>query len=799
MIRNYLKIAWRNIKKRKSIAFIHITGLAIGFTCATLIFLFISFHLSFDNFHRNSNRIYRLVTEIHREDIRYKATVPPGLPNVFKNNYSFAEKVTKIVDWDEQLITVKSGDSQESYKAKTAFTEPDFFRIFNFPLLHKNFSDELDAPNTAVITPQAAQKLFGDTPPIGKTFVWNNEETVLVTGVLRNLPENTMFTSEVFISLNTLRNSWVSKETWTGTSSSLQSFALLHPGQHPADIEQVMKSFNAIYLPDADKDEYTYKLQPFNSIHLDTQYSGGISKELLWTLGIVGILLLLIACINFINIAAAQSAYRSKEIGLRKVLGGFRKQLLLQFLTETFLITLIALIVGLGLSIVLLPYFNNIFGLSLSVSGLLTLPFTIFFIILLLGIPVLAGSYPGIILARIAPVLALKQKLTQKDTGGVMTRQVLITGQFIVSIILIAIMLLISKQIRYATQSDLGFDPSAIVMAGLPDLPDEKMKASGLTSLKSEILRSPYIEEASVCFTSPGAPINGWGTDVSFNGNPGQEKFLIESKMGDKDYLKTFGIRLVAGRNFIQKDSTDEVLVNETFGKKIGINDPEELIGKSITISEDYIHGRIVGVVEDFHDKDFRQNISPVFIAWDPDRAYNELGIKINRTHAAEAIRHIRNVWSSHFPDYIFEYHFLDERIAEMYESEQQFLALTRIFSLLAIFICSMGIYGLISLFVSQKTKEIGIRKVLGGKVFNILKLFSRDFLKMITIAGLIAGPIAWYFINKWLQHYTYRTTVSWWIFILPIGCMLLLSLVIITCKGYKAAMSNPAKSLRTE
>ncbi|MBC9794761.1 ABC transporter permease [Sinomicrobium weinanense] len=794
MIKNYFKIAWRSIRKRKSVALINILGLALGFGCAILIFLFIQFHLTFDNFHKDPDRIYRLVTERHNKNIEYEATVPRALPNVFKNDYNYAEKVAKIVDWGEELIAVNSGTSPIRYKPRTAFVEPDFFRIFNFPLLHKKFSDELDAPNTAIITQKMAKKLFGDTNPVNQTFVWKNKETIRVTGVLKDLPENTLFTSQVFISFNTLTTSWIAREEWTSLGTSLQCFTLLNPNRNPLKIEQDMKVWPDKYHAEPLGTDY-YKLQPFRDIHLDSRYSGSINVKLLWILGAIGFFLILIACINFINISAAQSVYRSKEVGIRKVLGSFKDQLFRQFLAETFLVTFIALVIGFGLSLLFLPFFNNIFNLSLSAAGLLNLRFAVFAIMLLTGVAFLAGSYPGIILARIAPVLALKRKLTQKDTGGAMARKVLVTSQFVISMVLIVAMLVIGKQIKYATSTDLGYNSSAIVMVKLPKTLDRIQ----LNILKNKIAQSSNVSRVSVCFTSPGAPVNSWGTSVYFNNNPEKEDFLIRGKMGDKDYLNTFGIQLVAGRNFFEKDSIDEILVNEAFGRKMGISSPKELLGKPVKISDNYIQGHIVGVVKDFHDQDFQGKIRPVFIAQDPDQWYNEVGVKINSENIREALQHIEQQWASYFSDFIFEYDFLDDRVAEMYKSEQQFLALTKLFSLLAIFIGGLGIYGLVSFFVAQKTKEVGIRKILGGDVIHILGLFSRDFFKLIGIAGLIASPIAWYFMNDWLQNYTYRTQINWWVFALPIGCVLILTLLIVSYKGYKAATANPVKSLRSE
>ncbi|UGU17640.1 ABC transporter permease [Sinomicrobium kalidii] len=799
MIRNYFKIAWRNLRKRKSVALINILGLALGFGCAILIFLFVQFHLTFDNFHGDSDRIYRLVTEMHSDGIKYRPTVPPGLPNVFKNDYNYAEKVVKAVVYGKQLISPESGESAYRFKEDVTFVGPDFFQIFNFPLYNGNFSDQLSAPNTAIITREMAKKMFGDGNPINRTFVMENKETIRVTGILENLPKNTLITSQVFISSKTLPkyNTWLSGDSWSGLSGNLRCYTLLRSNQNLLQIEQKMEEWSSKYRPNSENSKHYYKLQPLHQIHFEPRYGDGINVKLLWILGAIGFFLILIACINFINISAAQSVYRSREIGVRKALGSFKDQLFRQFLIETFLITFVALIIGLGLSILFLPFFNNTFNLSLSANGLLNFRFVGFITILLTSVAFLAGSYPGIILARIAPVLALKRKLTQRDAGGSLIRKILVTTQFAISIILIIATLVIGKQIQYAINTDLGYDSTAIVMVDLP----KDIEPFKLNALKNKIAQSANIKHISACMTSPGAPITDWGTGVKLSKKPEEEDFLIQAKMADKDYLNTFDIQLAAGRNFTEKDSVSEVLVNETFVRKVGMNSPEELLGKPINISGDFIQGRIVGVVKDFHDRDFEKTISPVFIAQVPHNKsrYRELGIKINKTNTRKTLKYIEQQWAFYFPDFIFEYDFLDNRVAAMYKSEQQFLALTRLFSLLAIFIGGLGIYGLVSFFVAQKTKEVGIRKVLGSNVIDILGLFSKDFFKLIGIAGLIASPIAWYFMNDWLQNYTYRTQINWWVFVLPIGCILILTLLIVSYKGYKAATANPVKSLRTE
>jgi ABC-type antimicrobial peptide transport system permease subunit len=796
MYKNYFKIAWRNLTKRKGFSLINIIGLALGFACSILIFLFVGHHLSYDTFHKNPERIYRFVTEEHRDFIDYEASVPPGFANAFKSDYDYAELVAKIADREQYLIAIEEHSEVKKLKEDVYFVEPDFFKIFNFPLVDEKGQVQLSEPNTAIITESMAKKMFGDENPINKTFQLENKEFIRVTGVLRDLPKTTLFnTADIFISFETLPSydSFLGGESWGGISSNLQCFGLLQPNQNISLIEGTLQGYVKKYRPDS-KNVHHYKLQPFSDIHLNSQYNGGIDVKVLWIFSFIGFFILMIAAINFINISTAQSVNRSKEVGVRKVLGGQKNQLFWQFMTETFVISLLALLLGVGLSMLALPYFNSIFDLELSISGIFNVPFLVFVCVLLCCVSVLAGSYPGFILAGIAPILALKRKLTQKDAGGYTTRKILVITQFVISIVLIIGTIVVSRQIRYAVNSDLGFDKSAIVMVELPSELDRVQ----MDGLKERLLQSPSVEKISACFASPGAGNTSWTTYVRYNNNPEPEEFLISAKVGDEDYLNTFGLDLLAGRNFYIKDTVDEILVNATFAKKLGLPSVEELLGKRVDIAGELVKGSIVGVVADFHDQDFHDNIQPIFIA--PfDKVYSELAIKINLRNAKESLIHIEDQWTNTFPNYIFSYDFLDARVAEMYVSEQRFLSLAKLFSTLAIFIGCLGIYGLILFFVTQRTKEIGIRKVLGGSVNQMVVLVIQDFFKLIVLAGIIAAPIAWYIMGTWLESYTYKIKISWWIYLVAIGLVMAITLLTILYQAVKAAMADPAKSLRTE
>lgn len=439
-----------------------------------------------------------------------------------------------------------------------------------------------------------------------------------------------------------------------------------------------------------------------------------------------------------------------------------------------------------------LPYFNDLFELNLSLTSFLSLKVLGFVILLLISVSFFAGSYPGLILSRILPTLALKGQVSQKDTGGKTTRKILVTAQFALSIFLIVATLVIARQISYAVNADLGFDKEAIVMLEIP----EDVEPIKLHGLQDRFGQLSGVKNSTACFASPGAAENGWGTNIRYDNRPEDEIFPISMKLADANYLETFGLELIAGRNFYPSDTLTEVVVNQKLIQKLGLAMPEDILGKKLEAAGNRVS--IVGVIADFHDQNFHETIMPVFIAPDP-KSYNEIAVKIDGANAGNTLAGIQNLWESVFPKHIYEHHFLDQRVAKQYAEEQRFLSMSKIFAGLAIFISCLGLYGMISFFVSQRKKEIGIRKVLGGRISDILVLFTQDFFKLIFLAGAIATPIAWYFMSNWLENYQYRIDIEWWFFILAIGGIIIITLATISYQAIRAARANPVKSLRTE
>ncbi|PRX56832.1 ABC transporter permease [Flagellimonas meridianipacifica] len=794
MLKSYFKIAWRNLIKRKVFTTINILGLSIGFGSAILIYLFLGYHYSFDDFHPNEDLIYRMATEEHTDVVVYSASVPPAFAKVFREEYAYTDKVAKIVGQSGLVLDIEQNGNTNKFKRDVLFTEEDFFKIFNFPLLDGSNAVSLSAPNTAVITQNEAIQLFGHTDVVGKTFVLENDKIIEITGVLKNIPQTSFLEGSIFIAFKNLEDfsDFAYGENWGGITTNLQCFALLKPNQDIAQIENVLLELPKKHRPNS-MNTHVYKMQPLSEIHLNHDY-GGLDPVFLIVFGIIGLFLLVIASINFINISTAQAFYRSKEIGIRKVLGGFKKQLFWQFLSETFLISLFAIALGFGMAILFLPSFNALFEIQLTLESLLSFQFFGFLIALLILVSLLSGAYPGLLLSKIVPILALKGKLSHNDTGGATTRKFLVVAQFVISISLIVATLVISRQIKYATQSDLGFDKESIVMLEIPETIDSEK----FYDLKERLKQVAGVQKVSGCLTSPGGANTFWDTTVKYNNRPEREEFSISIKIGDEDYLNAFNIPLAAGRNFFKNDSITEMLVNEKFVEKVGADSAEDILGRAIAVNGERIKATIVGVVKNFHDGSFTEEIKPVFIA-PYVRWYNELGIKINHLNTKATMEQLEKEWSQTFSKQIFDYRFLDESVAEQYETEQRYLSLSKVFSGLAIFIGCLGLYGLILFFVSHRTKEIGIRKVLGSSIGNILTLLSTDFLKLIAIAGIVATPASWYIMDQWLQGYTYRTEIGWWVFALAIGSVMLITLLTISYQTLKAASANPIKSLRTE
>jgi len=802
MLKNYFKIAFRNLQRNKAYTLTNVTGLSLGIACGILIFTLVSYHLSFDDFHANKNRIYRIVSNYQYEGgIEYQQGVQQPLGKAFRDDYSFADKVVRVVYYNNALITLPGEKEVKKFNEENgvAFAEPEFFDVFNFPLLYGDKKTALVNPNSAIITAQLAKKYFGDENALGKIISYSFSGTKIdckVTGILKDLPGNTDRKQEIYFSYLNLKDrdpKLVADDNWHSVRYSMQCFVLLKKGVGKADVEKIFPAFKKKYLDSEDDKITTFKLQPLSEIHFNTDYDGYADKKYLWALAFIGIFLIVTACVNFINLATAQALNRSKEVGVRKALGSMRSQLFWQFIAETTLITLSAVVIGFELSQITLPYLNDLFQTKMSIALFNNAKLILFLLVLMVVVVFLSGSYPALVLSGFQPVLALKGKLSQKHIGGFSLRRMLVVTQFAISQILIIGTIVVASQMHFSKTTDLGFNKDAIVMLPVP-VADSigKMK---MQTLKNRLSQIGGVGNISFCGEAP-ASLAVHSADIQYDNRSKSEPFQVSIKSGDDQYLKTFALKLVAGRNIFPSDSVKEFLVNEVVVKSLNLKNPQDVINKSIEIGDK--KGLIVGVVKNFYTQSFHSDIDAVCIV--PNyRNYSNCAVKINLKDTKPTLNAFEKIWNETYPEYLYSYQFLDERIAKFYALDNIMLKLIEAFACIAIFIGCLGLYGLVSFMALQKTKEIGVRKVLGANVQSILWLFGKEFSRLLIVAFIIAAPIAWWTMNKYLQDFKFRINIGWEVFVLALLTTFIVAAASVGYRSVKAALANPVKSLRSE
>ena len=532
MLKNFFKLSWRSLLGNKAYTFINVSGLALSMACGILIFTTVKYHLSFDNFHPNSDRIYRMVTEQHRDVVNYVGSVPPSFAKTFRKDFTFAERTANVATFEGEFVTINTGDGLKKFKEPNgiSFAEPEYFDIFNFPLLRGDKHTALSEPNTGIITQRIAEKYFGKEDPMGKVFKMDDKIPVRVTGILQNLPDNTDQQSEVFISYPTIKvySDWfVADDAWGGITDALKTYVRLRPGVTPAQVEKALPAYVTKYRHES-KNQHVYRLQPLKEVHFEARYGGVMERRNLWILSFIGIFIIVTACVNFVNLATAQALRRSREVGVRKVLGSLRSQLFWQFIAETALISILGLVVALAIATSVLPFVNSLFKTQMTIH--LFSDWTLMFFLLLLTAVVtfLAGSYPGIILSRFKPVAAIKGKISNQQIGGFNTRRALIVTQFAISQILIIGMIVIASQMHYAKNSDLGFNKDAIVMVPL----GLDSAGNSVSTLKDQLAKLSGVQKVTACYEAPSAA-GGFGTSVRYDNRAEDEAFNIDIKSAD--------------------------------------------------------------------------------------------------------------------------------------------------------------------------------------------------------------------------------------------------------------------------
>ncbi|TPE43213.1 ABC transporter permease [Pontibacter mangrovi] len=800
MLKMYFLTAARSLWRNKSYSLLNVAGLALGITCSILLFLVIQYQLSYDSFHTKADRIYRLNVDFPERDFHTPASHFP-LPELMRSNGNLGlEEVTQMVGRTGAQINIAADGDTPPKKfledSNIGFVEPSFFSIFDFNTGPINPAPYFKEPNVVVLTQSLADKYFPEENPVGKVIRYNNQYNLKVVSVMPDMPGNTEFPFVMLVSYKTLKNEL--SDDWGNLSSDHQTYALLPKQMSPETAQEAVNSFVAKHNDQKDlRNSMVYMLQPLNDLHHNPSYYGGfaqtpVSREMLLAMAAVGIVLLLTACINFINLATAQAIKRAKEVGIRKVLGSNRWQLVLQFMSETLLIVVSASLFSIILVELALPHLNELLDLQITFSLLDNKVLLLFLIAQALLVTLFAGFYPAFVLSGFEPTTALKSRMSMQRVGGISLRQVLVVLQFTICQVLIICTFLVNEQMNFFRSKPLGFDKEAVVLVTLPRETSRKMQA-----LRQELLSNPAVREVSFGSDAPSSGNISYG-NFYFNHASEDEGFQIHKKFADKYYFQLYDMHFLAGNAYANADSLQYMVINDALRRKLGLKTPEEALGKNLSFGGKQFSGPIVGVVDDFHQSSLAVPIEPLVITKNPVD-YVTLSVKINMAQKQEALQHLEQLWDKVYPDDVFSYQFLDESIAQFYEDEARQNTLFKVFSVIAIFIGCLGLYGLVAFMAAQRTKEVGIRKVMGASVFHITALFSKEFVKLVMIAFLLAVPIAYYLMDLWLQDYSYRISISYWPFIMAGFATLAIALITMSTQAVKAALANPVLSLKTE
>ncbi|MGZ3810618.1 MAG: ABC transporter permease, partial [Mucilaginibacter sp.] len=813
MFRNYFKIARRNLMRNKGYAAINIAGLAVGIAVCMVIFIIIQYQTSFDTFHAKKDRIYRVLTEYHSTEsanTSYGKDLPFPMPLGLKTAFPQIEQVAPVfASHDDQiLIGDNNGNSGKAFKEQHGvfYAGTSFFKIFDFPLLAGSY-ESLKDPNNVLLTKEIAGKYFGDwKTAMGKTiklqmggFMFEHgTESLKVSGILATIPTNTDFQLKVIVSYGTgFTGDYLAKShDWDVPVSGFGCYVLLPPNLSVDNFNQQLSAYSRKVQSPADKNSHL--VQPLDAVHYDTRVGDynnkTVSHQLLDVLWLIAAFILLIACVNFVNLSTAQAVNRAKEVGVRKVLGSSKSQLQIQFIVETYLIVISAVVLAAATTMLALHAVGNLLELSLSFNIFTNPAIVLFLLAVTIVVTALAGFYPSIVLSRFNPVNALKSKLTS-NAGGISLRRGLVVFQFIIAQALIIGTLIIVKQMDYFMDQPLGFDKDAIV--NVPFRTDS-VRLSRMDYLKKELMSINGVQAVSYSSNTPVEDADDTWSSISFDHAVKETDFKAITKFADEGYVPAYKLQLVAGRNLQPAEMTREFLVNESMVKSLGLKKPEDILNKEISIWNGNIKCPVVGVFKYLNDRSFRNDLAPLLITTDRVM-YNQATIKLATTNMSSTLAAVKRTFDQTFPDFVYEYKFLDEKIGNFYKQENQLAALYKIFAAIAIFLSCLGLYGLASFMAVQRIKEVGIRKVLGASAYSIVYLFSKEFIILIGIAFAIAAPIAWYYMHQWLQDYVYRINISVWLFVAGGLAAIIIALATISFQAIKAAMSNPVKSLRSE
>jgi putative ABC transport system permease protein len=806
MIKNYLLIALRSFSRNRNYTVVNILGLAIGITSCIILFLVIRFDLSFDKFHRNYDRLYRVVREDRNASgVSHEAITPYPFAGAFRNDYPDIPLVTQFHHQTEGFLSV----GNEQFQVENIlFGDSLFFSVFDFEVVSGNPQKDLAAPNHAFLTESLAATINAGP---GSRIRLDNKLDLEVVGIVKDPPANSHIEFSIVLSMASFTEEFFGwpVDRW-GLNSAGFSYIVLPERIALNDMTTRLRTLVDKYYDKDEAHRITYHLQPLGDIHLNTTYQAtpgsreNIDSNNLLIMGILGAFILIIACINFVNLATALAVKKSKEIGIRKTLGAKRTQLTFYFLGETLLITLIAVILSLGLVEWILPMLRNFIEKEIYLNLFSNYTLWLFLLSLVLIATVLSGFYPAIILSGFDPAAVLKNKMNATGSSGATVRKVLVIFQFIIAQFMIIATLVVTQQIDYLTTKPLGFSTDALLTVSLPD-----NDQSALNSFRSRMEANPAIKKISFGVGAPTSESN-IGTGFFLEESGSEQAHGVAIKTVDLHYKDTYGIKMKSGRWFMESDERTandttikkserySLILNETAAKKLGFFDMNDVLGKRIHIGLNDISAPVIGVTEDFHISSLREKIEPVvMVIISP--LYFEAGIAVDTRNMSETIEFIKKTWTELFPGYYFSYEFLDEHVANLYKSEQRQLVLFRIFAGVSIFISCLGLLGLVSFMANQKLKEIGVRKVFGASVPTILWIFSKEFARLVFIAFVVAAPLSWFIMDKWLQHFEYRIDIHWIVYASGFIITLAIAMTTVAYRSIQAGLANPIQSLRSE
>ncbi|MCF2442892.1 ABC transporter permease [Dyadobacter sp. CY345] len=789
MLRNYFITAFRYLWKQKSFSLINLIGLTAGLSVCYFALSFVAFELRHDRHHENADRIYRLVTDVKTPNgIDYLSTTAPIAP-ALRSAFPEVEAATRI--FLDHLIIQK--DNEQYADEKIAYADSSLFSVFTFPLISGNPDNILKAPYSIVLSETSAHKYFGNKNPVGETLLVNGKDRAEITGVMKDMPQSSHFKVDMLVSLSTLGEEWLrnSKRFFFYT------YILLPRNYDASKLAAKLPNFVKTHI-DQKLGDYSLTIEPLKSVYLDgkprgskagTSVSGNRSH--IYIFSFVAAFVLFIACFNFINLTTALSMQRAKEIGVRKVLGTTRKSLIFQFLVEAVSLTITAFFASMLVCSLLIPFFNDLTGKIINSGIFENLNYLLILFTAAIVIGLLSGIYPAFFLSRFQPVSTLKGGYVT-SLKGVAFRKVLVTTQFSISIILIVATIVVYRQLHFMQNQALGFkkDHNLVI-----DFQYDDKVISHQESIKEKLTRIPGVTTASISSSIPGRANHLFPTKIENAANEIQE-FQSDTYFVDYDFIKQYGISILAGRSFLKAFSTDlkeAILINETAVKSLGFSNPKDVLGKRF--SQLNANGLVIGIIKDFHFRSFQEKVQPLTLRVAPG-FFTYLTLNISGENIPESITKLENSWKGLMPDLPLIYFFADEAYNNQYRDEERFGKLFICFATFAIIISCLGLLGLSAFSIAQRTREVGIRKVMGASTSGIVGLLSIDFIKLVFYAILIAIPVAWFLMEKWLRDFAYRIEIPWWGFVIAAFMAITIAILTVSFQAIKAATMNPVKSL---